>query len=149
MAKGSSSGIRQKLRDAGDKIGMALGGCKGIVAILCSEAARRAAEKAEEVADEASQGAQATAKVGSDLAPAMRRWFGNGVENLLKNPNLRPTWATDDQLRAYQKIAEDALTKYTQNPNSPGAQKGLEVQTLRLEAILKELAQRASERGGQ
>jgi hypothetical protein len=51
MAKGSGSGIRQKIRDVGDKIGMALGGCKGLVAILCSEAARRAAEKAAELAN--------------------------------------------------------------------------------------------------
>jgi hypothetical protein len=129
-------------------------GCKGLAALLCSEAARRAVQEAENLAENALADGDPTnevnsvAKVGSDLAPAMRRWFGNGVDNLLKNPNLRPTWISDEQLRQYKKIAEDGIAKYNQNLKSDGAQKGLKIQTLRLQAILKELAQRESERSG-
>lgn len=40
------TGIRQKVRDAVDNAASKLGLCKGVMAFICSEAARKAAEKA-------------------------------------------------------------------------------------------------------
>jgi hypothetical protein len=143
----SSGGLGKKIRDFGDKVGMALGGCKGLAAILCSEAARRAAEAINHDGDptnELTSLAQSGAKVSSDLAPAMRKWFGNGVENLEKNPDIRPIWVTDVQLLKYKQIAEDAIEKY--NKMARPSVEGLRVQRIRLDAIIRELRLRDIER---
>jgi hypothetical protein len=84
MAK-SGSGVRQKIRDAGDKIGMAFG-CKGLAALLCSEAARRAMEKIAEVANadndggatEIQQGVVIVDKIAKQMA--RRGWTKDLIE---------------------------------------------------------------------
>ena len=143
MAKKGSG--KSSLRDTVDKIASALGLCNGLLAIICSEAARKAAEN---LVDEVKNAAETVGpKSSAGLADAMGRWFGPKDNNLLRaNPDMRPTWASDAQLKEYLKIARDVLDKYATNPSN--FVRAIEIQTERVNAILKELAQREAERGG-
>ena len=54
MAKGSGKGVGQKVKDA--VVGAAIKVCSGILAIVCGDAARRAAEKVQKTANEFHEG---------------------------------------------------------------------------------------------
>jgi hypothetical protein len=143
-AKGSG-GVRQKLRDAGDKIGMAISGCKGIIgALLCSEAARRAIE---EVAEE---GKKIVTEIGPKTSAGLARVMGDWFKGAKNNSGLRPASATDAQLCEYLKVAQDKLDDYLTNMDRTrkGVQHGIQEQTWRIQLILDELTKRAKEGGG-
>jgi hypothetical protein len=87
-------------------------------------------------------------KTSAGLAEAMTKWFGPKNNVFLRNnPNRRPTWATDAQLNEYLQVARDILNKYAKDAERFA--RDIQIQTERVNAILKELAQREAERGGQ
>jgi hypothetical protein len=87
-------------------------------------------------------------KTSAGLAEAMTKWFGPKNNVFLRNnPNRRPTWATDAQLNEYLQVARDILNKYAKDAERFA--RDIQIQTERVSAILKELAQREAERGGQ
>jgi hypothetical protein len=146
MAKGSGKSVSERLRGVADAALLALGACSGPLKILCSEAAREAAKKTKEVVTKVVE--KAGPKTSAGLAEAMTRWFGPKDNVFLRNnPNLRPTWATDAQLNEYLQVARDILDKYSKNPEKFARE--IQIQTERATAILKELARREAERGGQ
>jgi RHS repeat-associated protein len=146
MAKGNGKSVVERLRSAADAALLAIGVCSGPLKILCSEAAREAAQKTKEIVTKVVE--KAGPKTSAGLAEAMTRWFGPKDNVFLRNnPNLRPTWATDAQLNEYLQVARDILDKYAKNPEKFARE--IQIQTERATAILKELAQREAERGGQ